>query len=144
MLASSAEAFSVVKYAGAAYLVFLGIRRLVRRPEVEDARVFDVRARRRLFREGAIVNALNPKTALFFVAFLPQFVEPDRGAAWMQFLALGLVFVVLALISDSLWALAAGTLRDWLRRSRAYLAARRWVSGTVFVVLGASSARSSP
>jgi threonine/homoserine/homoserine lactone efflux protein len=86
---------------------------------------------------------LNPKTALFFLAFLPQFVDPDQGAASPQILVLGLIFTVIALSSDSLWALAAGTLGAWLRRSRWYLGVKRWVTGTVLVALGASATRAS-
>lgn len=142
LLASSATAFSVVKYAGAAYLVFLGIRRLLTRDEPEAVRAVP-RPHRRLFLDGVVVNVLNPKTALFFLAFLPQFVDPDGAAAWTQIMVLGLMFTVIALSSDSLWALAAGTLGGWLKRSRGYLAVRRWVTGTVFVGLGLSATRTA-
>jgi threonine/homoserine/homoserine lactone efflux protein len=141
LLASSATAFTIVKYAGAAYLIFLGIRRLITREQLEDEVGRAPRPRRRLFADGVIVNVLNPKTALFFLAFLPQFVDPDQGSAWLQILALGLVFVAIALCSDSLWALAAGTLGAWLRRSRWYLGVKRWVTGTVFVGLGLSTVK---
>jgi threonine/homoserine/homoserine lactone efflux protein len=141
LLASSATAFAVVKYAGAAYLVLLGVMRLLRRDEEQV--VGQPRPRRRLYRDGVVVNVLNPKTALFFLAFLPQFVDPNGTAAAAQIFALGLIFVAIALASDSLWAVTAGTLGGLLRQSRAYLAVRRWVSGTVFVVLGLSAARTS-
>ena len=101
LLASSALAFDVVKYLGAAYLIVIGIRRLagLERPaELGDRRERDVG---RLYRQGIVVNVLNPKTALFFLAFLPQFVEPSRGAAWAQILALGLFFAFLGFLSDS-------------------------------------------
>jgi threonine/homoserine/homoserine lactone efflux protein len=141
LLASSATAFTIVKYAGAAYLVILGIRRLLSREtaEAEVARI--PRTRRRLFVDGVVVNVLNPKTALFFIAFLPQFVDPEAGTAGLQIFALGLIFVVIALSSDSLWALAAGTAGAWLRRSRWYLGVKRWVTGLVFVGLGLSATR---
>jgi threonine/homoserine/homoserine lactone efflux protein len=141
LLASSATAFTVVKYAGAVYLVLLGIRRLLTRVENEDVVAAPSRARRRIFRDGVVVNILNPKTALFFLAFLPQFVAPGEGAATLQILGLGLVFVAIALCSDSVWALAAGTLGSWLTRSPWYLGVTRWVTGTVFVGLGASTTR---
>jgi threonine/homoserine/homoserine lactone efflux protein len=141
LLASSATAFAVVKYAGAAYLVLLGVMRLLRRDDEEVAR--PPRPRRRLYRDGVVVNVLNPKTALFFLAFLPQFVDPNGTAAAAQIFVLGLIFVAIALASDSLWAVTAGTLGGLLKQSRAYLAVRRWVSGTVFVVLGLSAARTS-
>ena len=143
LLASSATAFSIVKYAGAAYLVVLGILRLLTRDDDATVSARPPRPRRRLFLDGVVVNALNPKTALFFIAFLPQFVEADGAAASLQIFALGLIFVVIALSSASLWALAAGTLGVWLKESRAYLAIRRWVTGTVFVVLGLSAARTT-
>jgi threonine/homoserine/homoserine lactone efflux protein len=128
LLASSATAFTVVKYAGAAYLV-------------GDESARPPRARRRIFRDGVVVNVLNPKTALFFLAFLPQFVDPDAGAAPLQILGLGLLFVAIAFCSDSVWALAAGTLGSWLKRSRWYLGVKRWVTGTVFVGLGLSTVK---
>jgi threonine/homoserine/homoserine lactone efflux protein len=141
LLASSATAFTIVKYAGAAYLILLGIRRLLTRERVEDEIARLPRARRRIFVDGVVVNVLNPKTALFFLAFLPQFVDPDQGAASLQILALGLIFVAIALCSDSSWALAAGTLGSWLRRSRWYLGVKRWVTGAVFVGLGLSTVK---
>jgi threonine/homoserine/homoserine lactone efflux protein len=143
LLASSATAFTVVKYAGAAYLILLGIHRLLTREEVAEVAARPPRALRKIFRDGVIVNVLNPKTALFFLAFLPQFVDPAQGAATLQILVLGLVFTVIALSSDSLWALAAGTAGGLLRRSRWYLGIKRWVTGTVLVALGASATRAT-
>jgi threonine/homoserine/homoserine lactone efflux protein len=143
LLASSATAFTVVKYAGAAYLILLGIHRLLTREEVAEVAARPPRALRKIFRDGVIVNVLNPKTALFFLAFLPQFVDPAQGAATLQILVLGLVFTVIALSSDSLWALAAGTAGGLLRRSRWYLGVKRWVTGTVLVALGASATRAT-
>lgn len=143
LLASSATAFTIVKYAGAAYLVVLGIRRLLTRETLENDIARAPRARKRLFADGVVVNVLNPKTALFFIAFLPQFVDPDAGAATLQIFALGLVFTLIALTSDSLWALAAGTAGAWLKRSRWYLGVKRWMTGTVFVALGLSTARTT-
>ena len=96
----------------------------------------------RLLRQGAVVNILNPKTALFFLAFLPQFVDPDAGYVAAQLAFFGLVFVALGLVTDSLYALAAGTAGGWLRTSGVFAGARRWASGTVFIGLGLATALS--
>ena len=145
LLASSVLAFDVVKYAGAAYLVVVGVRRLLgREGEPAAARREVARGLGRLYRRGIVVNVLNPKTALFFLAFLPQFVDPARGAAWLQILLLGLLFSLLGLASDGTYALVAGSLGDWLRTSVRYQRAQRLVSGCVFVGLGAFAALSAP
>jgi threonine/homoserine/homoserine lactone efflux protein len=141
LLVSSAVAFSVVKYLGAAYLVYLGIRALVTRVETGDVEVRPAPLGR-LLRQGAVVNVLNPKTALFFLAFLPQFVDPDAGYAAVQIAVFGLVFVALGLVTDGLYALLAGTAGQWLRASRAFAAVRRYVSGSVFIGLGLAAALS--
>jgi threonine/homoserine/homoserine lactone efflux protein len=135
LIVSSAVAFSVVKYAGAAYLVYLGVRRLLTR-EPAAAPLPRAQPLRRLFAQGAVVNVLNPKTALFFLAFLPQFVDPD-GAVWSQVVVFGLTFVVLGVVSDGLYALAAGTFAGLLRKRQSLL---RYGSGSVFVGLGVSAA----
>ena len=140
LVVSSARAFEAVKYAGAAYLIVLGVRRLLTREEAPEDRDVQRAPLGRVFRDGVVVNVLNPKTALFFLAFLPQFVDPDAGPVALQTAVLGFVFVSLALASDSLYGLAAGTLGGALRRSRAYAGARRWVSGSVFVGLGLATA----
>ena len=140
LLVSSATAFTVVKYAGAAYLIALGVLTLLRRRDEQAAVVTRERRLRRRFWQGVVVNVLNPKTALFFLAFLPQFVDPESGSAALQLAVLGLVFVVLAVASDTLWALAAGTASERLRGSRRFLAVQRYVSGSVFVGLGALTA----
>ena len=136
VIVASSVAFSAVKYAGAAYLIYLGVRKLLDR----DAQTRVERTReplRRAFARGTIVNALNPKTALFFLAFLPQFVAPDRDGVWSQALVLGFVFVGLGLVTDSLYALAAGTVAGLLRRQRNAVG---YGSGIVFIALGATAA----
>jgi threonine/homoserine/homoserine lactone efflux protein len=140
LLASSALAFDVVKYLGAAYLVAVGLRRLAGLEPESALEVGHTRNLGRLYRQGIVVNVLNPKTALFFLAFLPQFVEPDRGAAWLQILLLGLIVAALGLLSDGAWAVVAGTLGERLRRSRRFPLVQRYVSGSVFVCLGALAA----
>jgi threonine/homoserine/homoserine lactone efflux protein len=139
LLASSAAAFSVVKYAGAAYLIYLGIRRLLEGEEPEQAEEDRRAGRKRLFWQGVLVNSLNPKTALFFLAFLPQFVDPERGAVAPQVLALGVLFLVLATLSDSTYALVAGSVRGWLGERRRALAR---ISGCSYVGLGVLAALS--
>jgi threonine/homoserine/homoserine lactone efflux protein len=140
LLVSSAEAYTVVKYAGAAYLVFLGLRRLLGRDEPFDPGVKTRKPLSRLFRQGVVVNVLNPKTALFFFAFLPQFVDLEAGAVGAQVALLGLIFVLLGLVSDGMYALVAGTLSGRLRGSTRVLRIQRYVSGTVFVGLGLATA----
>jgi len=136
LIVASAVAFSTVKYAGAAYLIYLGVRKLFERSPV-DAHEPARESLRRAFARGAVVNVLNPKTALFFLAFLPQFIDTDRGGVWSQALVLGLIFMVLGLVSDSLYALAAGTVGGLLRRRRRAL---RYGSGIVFIGLGTAAA----
>jgi threonine/homoserine/homoserine lactone efflux protein len=139
LLVASATAFAAVRYAGAAYLVILGIRRLLARgrPTGDEAR--EPSDLRRDFRRGIVVNVLNPKTALFFLAFLPQFVDPG-GSVALQVLVLGLTFVALGLVTDSIWALVAGATGERLRRSERFPRIERWVSGSVFVGLGVAAA----
>jgi threonine/homoserine/homoserine lactone efflux protein len=132
LIVASALAFDVVKYAGAAYLVYLGIRKLLERDAHVEVEV-EGNAMQRAFVRGAVVNVLNPKTALFFLALLPQFVDAGRGGVWSQVLVLGLTFVGLGLVSDSLYALAAGTVGNLFRRKRR---AVRYFSGAVYVTLG--------
>jgi threonine/homoserine/homoserine lactone efflux protein len=139
VVASSATAFAVLKYAGAAYLVFLGIQKLMNRGEVVLG-ALPRESKRRLFGQGLVVNALNPKVAVFFVAFLPQFVDPDRGAVALQVAVLGVLFLVIATVLDCTWALAAGTLGTRLRRS---VSVRRWLdrlSGGTYIGLGVGAA----
>ena len=141
LLASSALAFGIVKYAGAAYLIWIGLKKILGRAEaVEVGAESKVYGYARLFRDGFIVNLLNPKTALFFLAFLPQFVEVGRGHVAMQVAFLGLLFTLLGLVSDGCYALAAGTAGSWLKRSRGYLRFERYVSGVMFIGLGLTAA----
>jgi len=141
LLASSALAFAVVKYAGAGYLIYIGIRRILSRAEVPAAEVeLPRRSLGRLYRDGFVVNLLNPKTALFFLAFLPQFVDPARGAVAFQIAFLGLLFALMGLTSDGLYAIAAGTAGRWVKRNNHYLRWERYVTGGVFIGLGVTAA----
>ncbi|HSK56025.1 MAG TPA: LysE family translocator [Jiangellales bacterium] len=142
LLASSEVAFSIVKYAGAAYLVGMGVRQVRRRHEPITAAdsVTPAASRLRLFCDGVMVDLLNPKTGLFFLAFLPQFIDPSRGPVGGQVLVLGLLFVALAAVTDGTYAVVAGGLSGRLARS---VASRRRVDRTtasVYVGLGGLAA----
>jgi threonine/homoserine/homoserine lactone efflux protein len=140
LLLSSAMAFAVVKYLGAAYLVYLGLRKLFSGNSVQATAGRQPQSLRRTFSQGVVVAALNPKTALFFVAFLPQFVDPSRGAVGGQMLVLGCIFVMMALASDSMYALLAGTAALWLKGSRSVLGVQRYMAGSVYIGLGVAAA----
>jgi threonine/homoserine/homoserine lactone efflux protein len=141
LIASSATAFDAVKYLGAAYLVYLGIRTLTGRDEPapeESSR--PAASLRRTYLEGMVVNLLNPKVGLFFLAFLPQFVDPSRGAATSQILVLGAVLAAIGLCMDMLYAFAAGALGGWLRGRDSFARRQRLVTGGVYIALGATAA----
>ena len=142
LLVSSATAYSFVKYAGAAYLIYLGIKKFRERPvsgEVERAEPVPLR---RVYLQGVVVNVLNPKTAIFFFAFLPQFVSPARGHVTLQFFALGMLFSLMGFVSDSMWALMAGSAAGWLRGNETFIRRQRYVAGTVYMGLGLATALS--
>ncbi|MFZ9275322.1 MAG: LysE family translocator, partial [Ilumatobacteraceae bacterium] len=142
IIAASATAFSTVKWAGALYLVFIGIRTLLTKPSPPDSRSTSA-TNRKAFTQGIVVNTLNPKVALFFLSYLPQFIDPDRGSPALQSFVLGSIFVVLGCCSDATYALTASALRDRLLTGRALPFVQRYVAGSVFVALGvvASTAR---
>jgi threonine/homoserine/homoserine lactone efflux protein len=140
LVVQSALAFSVVKYVGAAYLVFFGVRRLLGRDRNGADGMPRERRMRALFANGIIVNVFNPKTALFFFAFLPQFVDVSRGGVAFQILVLGLVFIGLAVLSDGAYAVAAGSAAGWVSARRGFSRAERFVSGSVLVGLGLATA----
>jgi threonine/homoserine/homoserine lactone efflux protein len=142
LLLSSALAFSAVKYLGAAYLIYLGVRKLLARDEAREDQVGRraVVSLRRVFWEGVVVNVLNPKTALFFFAFLPQFVSPSRSDVTTQMLFLGCLFVGLATVSDAIYALLAGSVGHWLKGSRRFAKGERYFAGSVYIGLGLTTA----
>ena len=140
LIASSAVAFTAVKIAGAVYLVGLGLWTLFSRRAEPEVALGGERNLRRAFAQGILVNVLNPKTALFFLAFLPQFVDPDAPHPALQIAFLGFLFALLGLVTDSTWALAAGTAGGVFRRSRRFAGVQRYVTGTVYVGLGVATA----
>jgi threonine/homoserine/homoserine lactone efflux protein len=142
LLASSATAFMIVKYLGAAYLVWLGVQKLRRRESGPVEEAPPVRSSR-LFTQGIVVNVLNPKTAIFFLAFLPQFVNPSRGPVAVQIIILGACFILLGIMSDGGYALLAGTLAGRIRRTRKARRRLDRASGVVYLGLGAGAALAS-
>src|SRR5262245_20926997 len=140
VLVASATAFTAVKWLGAAYLVYLGVRRMLDRTPPASVPTGRPRQLRRAFVDGVVINVLNPKTALFFLAFLPQFVDLSRGRPGAQILGLGLLFVLLGAITDGAYALSAGTAARWLRGRPRFLASERWISGSVYIGLGVVAA----
>jgi len=135
ILASSAVAFNILKYAGALYLIYLGIQKFLSK----DEPLFDNRYTKikfsKIFYQGVIVNLLNPKTALFFFAFLPQFVNPKENVT-LQILILGFLLILMGLISDGMYALLAGYLGSWIKKRIQLLRAQKYVSGTIYFALG--------
>jgi len=138
VIATSQALFETVKWVGVVYLVWTGVRTLLKAPPAlaEDSSHVD---RALVFRQGVLVNVLNPKTALFFLSIFPQFVDPASDSATTQSLVLAVVFLLLATVFNSSYVLLASHLRDRLVRGRAVYVMRRWVSGVLFVALGVLS-----
>ena len=141
ILVSSSLAFAAVRFIGAGYLIYLGVHTLLDRQSgpVHAPLPHEVRMGR-IFRQGALVNITNPKTALFFFAFLPQFVDPHGAAVPEQILILGITFALLGLITDSLYGLIAGSAAGWMRGRTAVRSVQRWVTGCIFIGLGVATA----
>jgi len=137
LIVASAVAFTIIKFAGAAYLVYLGVQAIRHRKQRADA-VDDTRPQplRRTFGQAMIVGSTNPKSLAFFLAVLPQFVDQDAGHAPVQMLMFGVVFAVIAFVSDSCWALAAATARDWFARSPQRIEHLSATGGVMMIVLG--------
>lgn len=142
VIATSAAAFNTVKWLGAGYLVYVGVRTLMSPPTEIDPTQPGFSSKRS-FSQGIVVNVLNPKVALFFLSFLPQFLHADTGRPGLQALVLGLVFVLIGFCTDSSYSLLASGLREVLLRGRALPFVRRWVAGSVFIGLGLVAATAS-
>ena len=138
----SIAVFTVIKLAGALYLVYLGVQSFRHRRELAAAlgRVVEPRELRRILTDAFVVGVANPKVIVFFVAVLPQFVDPSSGSVALQLLTLGAVFCTIALVCDGIWALAAGAARNWLVRSPRRLEAIGGTGGIVMIGLGAGLA----
>ena len=140
ILLSSALAFNIVKYLGAAYLIYLGIQRLLASDNSSEDSVVKKDSLPRIYWQGFAVNILNPKTALFFFAFFPQFVDPAKGNVIGQTLLVGAVFVGMAIITDSMYALLASSVASRLSGNRRFQKGGRYFAGLVYVGLGITTA----
>ena len=140
LILKSAIMFNIIKYLGAVYLIYLGIKTLLGAKQPVAKVNLTPAPLSTLFLQGFIVNLLNPKTAIFFLAFLPQFVSPENGSVPLQFISLGMIFVTLAVISDSLYALLAGSARKLLTSSHAIAKIQTTFSGLIYLGLGISTA----
>jgi threonine/homoserine/homoserine lactone efflux protein len=142
LLVASSGAFTAVKLAGAAYLIGLGLRRIFTREAQQDHETATAAPLRRVVAQGAVINILNPKTALFFLAFLPQFVDSGKGHIALQVLALGGAFMLLGLVTDGTYALVGSAAGGWLRKRFLHARRQRYVTGSIYVTLGAAAALS--
>jgi threonine/homoserine/homoserine lactone efflux protein len=140
LLMRSAFAFQSVKYAGAVYLIYMGIRRLSGKDDITAESGAQQRSLRRVFIQGIVVNILNPKAALFFFAFLPQFVNVDGAPIGLQILFLGALFVTMGVITDGLYAFAAGTIGGRLKNRTRVVTGHRYLAGGTFISLGLATA----
>lgn len=140
VVASSVVAFTILKIAGAVYLVWLGVQAIRHRHARTGPSSLASASAWTLLRQGFVVSLTNPKTIAFFVAVLPQFVDPAAGPVWMQLILLGLTFQALALLCDSVWALAAGTARAWFASSPRRMSTLTGTGGAVMIGLGGALA----
>lgn len=138
--ASSPLAFAILKYAGAAYLVYLGVSRMLTKPKGNGPVSSKTDSPGTAFRQGFIVAIFNPKIVLFFLAFLPQFTEPNGDPVWFQLLTLGLVFVAMGFVGDSSYGLLSGTIGQWMKENPGFARTERFLSGGVCCALGIAAA----
>lgn len=137
LLMASAMAFAALKYLGAAYLIYLGIRKIAdARKQTANPEAPPPQPLSAIFWQGMIVNVLNPKCALFFFAFLPQFVRPENGHVALQVLFFGLLFTILAFLTDGSYALAAGRLGKFMKQNTGYRRLEAYISGIIYISLG--------
>lgn len=140
ILANSAAAYTLIKWAGVGYLAWIGVRTLMQDDANFSQPQLEPTALRKVFIQGVLVNMLNPKVAIFFLAFLPQFVDADSPHATTQTLVLGLTLVTIGLVTDSLYALAGGSVGDALRRSPSFARVTRIVAGSIYIALAGIAA----
>ena len=142
LLLASSTAFGIVKLLGAAYLIYLGVTTLLAARRVPEIGIPSPLGMRRLFVDGVIVSVFNPKIAVFFLAFLPQFVDPGVGSAGQQILLLGLIYAALALITDGTYALLAGALRHLVQGRIMQGKWPSYITGSLYIGLGLNAALS--
>jgi len=140
ILLSSALAFDIVKYLGAAYLIYLGFRKIVAREDQGKSEVGKQESLSRIYSQGFVVNLFNPKTALFFFAFLPQFVNTSNGNITLQIFLLGIIFVVMGMITDSSYALISSSIANQLNASQNFARNQRYFTGLIYIGLGVVTA----
>ena len=140
ILLSSALTFNIVKYLGAAYLIYLGIRKILSKDGETKTEVNQQERLSRIYIQGFVVNLFNPKTALFFFAFLPQFVNTSNGNVTLQMFLLGITFVVMALITDSAYALISSSIASQLNANRNFARNQRYFTGLIYIGLGVVTA----
>jgi len=136
VVATSAVAFGVIKYGGAAYLIYLGVKALRIKEHRTHLTNTSIVRTREAFAKAVLTGILNPKVALFFLAFLPQFVDAHRGSVFFQFLILGLILAAFDALYESVLALLAGTVSDWVTGNSRFALWRQRVTGTVLIALG--------
>ena len=142
ILVSSEIAFLCMKYLGAAYLIYLGMRIFLKNENLRRDEPIDSDELRRVFCQGLLINILNPKTALFFFAFLPQFVSVSKGSITLQMLLLRVVFNAMGICIGVMYALLAGTIGNWLKTHVPFLRLQRYVTGGILITLGVAAALS--
>ena len=140
LLMSSAIAYSVVKYVGAAYLIYLGVRMILSQKRNQSLATLANASLRRIFSQAIATSILNPKVAIFFIAFLPQFANPSQGAVALQIAFLGALFSTTGTIVNTTVALLSGSFGDWLQTRPRFSQFQQWFTGSVFVALGTSIA----
>lgn len=140
LLVSSVLMFDLVKYLGAAYLIYLGVSRLLSKEEHHQREVSEQRKLAQIFSQGVLVNVLNPKSAIFFLAFFPQFVDVSRGAVALQMLFLGSLFILMGTGVGLLYAFISGSLGHWLKGNTWFLGTQRYVTGGILISLGVFTA----
>jgi len=140
LLVASSTAFTVVKFAGAAWLIWIGLQMILTRSRLSPGEAPPAQPMRRLFLDGVVITIFNPKVAIFFLAYLPLFTDPAAGPVWQQLVLLGAIYAGLSFLSDSAYGVLAGTAGGWMRRRVLHSRVMQWLSGGVFIGLGVFTA----